>query len=69
MRDDDKSYFTLVFEGDITQFKSNPLKMETPFGIPFACSLGNALDIIEDLHEVDEAAHQLRLALNRYCDR
>jgi len=40
----DKKFFTLVFEGDIGQFPANPFLTETPFGRPFACGRGNALD-------------------------
>ncbi len=57
--------FTLVFEGDITKFKGNPLKTETPFGIPFAASIGDALEKIEHLIEVEEAAENLLNVIRR----
>jgi len=28
----DRTHFTIVFEGDITKLKGNPLKMERPTG-------------------------------------
>ena len=34
--------FTLVFEGDLSAFKGNPFHVDTPFGKPFACGLGNS---------------------------
>lgn len=46
---DDGDYFTLVFRGDIRTFKGNPLKTETPFGIPVAASVGDALERIAEL--------------------
>jgi hypothetical protein len=36
--------FTLVFEGDLSAFKGNPFHVETPFGKPHACGLGNAFE-------------------------
>ena len=36
--------FTLVFEGDIRSFKMNPLTTATPWGIPYAVSIGDALE-------------------------
>lgn len=36
--------FTLVFAGDIRKFKMNPLTTETPWGIPYAVSMGDALE-------------------------
>jgi hypothetical protein len=50
----DREYFTLVFEGDISKFKGNPLKTETPFGVPFAAGMGNAFDKIENIEEIAE---------------
>jgi hypothetical protein len=47
----DKQYFTLVFEGDIRAYKGNPLKTETPFGVPVAVGVGNAFDQIESLED------------------
>lgn len=44
-------YFTLVFEGDIRDFKGNPLKTKTPFGVPVSSGIGNAFDEIEQLHQ------------------
>ena len=49
--------FTLVFEGDIRQFKRNPLTTETPWGIPYAVSMGDALE------ELDEARREIRSEL------
>lgn len=67
--DDEGPYFTLVFEGDIRKFKDNPLKTETPFGVPVAAGIGNAFDVIEKLEDVDEAATTLRQALDKYFQR
>lgn len=41
--------FTLVFEGDIRRFKMNPLTTETPWGIPYAVSMGDALEKLDAL--------------------
>lgn len=41
--------FTLVFEGDIRKFKQNPLTTETPWGIPYAVALGDALEELDKL--------------------
>lgn len=49
---DDPKYtkaFTLVFEGDIRKFGLNPLKTETPFGIAYAASMGDALEELDEL--------------------
>lgn len=43
MSDAPKS-FTLVFEGNIRQFKVNPLTTETPFGTAIIASVGNAME-------------------------
>lgn len=43
--------FTLVFEGDIRKFKMNPLATETPWGIPYAVSIGDALEEGDKLRE------------------
>ena len=48
--------FTLVFEGDIRRFKMNPLTTETPWGIPYAVSLG---DITEEADELREQLEKL----------
>ena len=41
--------FTMVLEGDIRSFKKNPLTTETPWGIPYAVSMGVALEEIDKL--------------------
>lgn len=41
--------FTLVFDGDIRRFKQNPLTTETPWGIPYAVALGDALEELDEL--------------------
>jgi len=41
-------YFTLVFQGDICDFKE-PLKTETVFGVPFAAGVGDAFAETEQL--------------------
>lgn len=50
--------FTLVFEGDIRNFKANPLNTETPWGIPYAVSMGDALEEADDLREALEKAER-----------
>jgi hypothetical protein len=62
----DRKYFTLVFEGDISKFKGNPLKTETPFGVPFAAGMGNAFDDLENIREIEDAAQRLIAAIARY---
>lgn len=62
----DREYFTLVFQGDITKFNGNPLKTETPFGVPFAAGMGNAFDALENIHEIEDAAQKLIAAIARY---
>ncbi|HEY8751618.1 MAG TPA: hypothetical protein VIM11_26790 [Tepidisphaeraceae bacterium] len=47
-------YFTLVFKGSLREFKGNPLRTETPFGIPFICALGNVCDEADELREIAE---------------
>lgn len=41
--------FTLVFQGDLSKFDMNPLTTETPWGIPYAASLGDALEEVDEL--------------------
>lgn len=48
---EEHSYFTLVFKGDISAFPKNPLKVETPFGVPVACGTGDAFKRIDDLEQ------------------
>lgn len=43
--------FTLVFAGDIRKFKANPLTTETPWGVPYAASMGDALEQIDKLRD------------------
>lgn len=58
-------YFTLVFKGRIQDFKGNPLKTETPFGVPFAAGIGDAFaeneelrDLLERLPQEGETPHE-----------
>ena len=46
---DETEFFTLVFKGNLKKFKGNPLKTETPFGIPFVCALGDLSERIDYL--------------------
>lgn len=32
--DNEEEYFTLVFKGNLRKFAGNPLKTDTPFGVP-----------------------------------
>ena len=61
----DNEYFTLVFKGDIRKIKGNPMKIETCYGVPVASGMGNAFDMIENMIEIEEAAHKLIEAINR----
>jgi len=54
----DRTHFTIVFEGDITKLRES-LKMETAYGKPVASGAGNAFDVIEGIHEIEDAATKL----------
>lgn len=58
-------WFTLVFEGDIVAFPSNPLKADTVFGIPYAVRSSDAL---EELDRITAERDGLRKALEFYAD-
>lgn len=62
-------YFTIVFEGDIRQIKGNPHKVESAFGKVVASGMGNAFDVIENMHEVNDAAEKLVKVINERLDR
>jgi hypothetical protein len=47
----DREHFTLVFKGDISKFKLNPLNTETPFGRPEAAGRGDAFEECNVLRE------------------
>jgi len=65
----DRTHFTIVFEGDITKLKGNPLKMETAYGKPVASGAGNAFDVIEGIHEIEDAATKLLQTIKKNLDR
>jgi hypothetical protein len=44
--------FTLVFAGDIRKFKMNPLATDTPWGVPYAVSMGDALEELDELKSI-----------------
>lgn len=44
-------YFTLVFKGNLREFNGNPLRTETPFGIPFVCAIGDLSEKVDELEE------------------
>lgn len=46
--------FTLVFDGELSDFKENPFKTLTPFGFPTASSVGDALEKNDRLTEALE---------------
>ena len=48
----DKTHFTLVFEGDIGKFERNPLRTETPFGVPIVAGRGNAFEEVDRITEI-----------------
>lgn len=56
--------FTLVFEGSLRAFPSNPLKTETPFGTPIGASIGDghaAYDnVVSAGNELADAAGDIR---------
>lgn len=43
--------FTMVFEGDIRSFPGNPLKTETPFGVPYTVADGDLVEQLNDLQD------------------
>lgn len=49
-------FFTLVFKGNLREFKGNPLRTETPFGTPFVCAIG---DLSEKVDELEDALHRI----------
>ena len=51
-------YFTLVFKGSLREFKGNPLKTETPFGIPFISAIGNICEENDELRDLLERCPQ-----------
>ena len=53
-------YFTLVFKGSLEEFRGNPLKTETAFGMPVACGIGDAFD---EVGKLTERIESLRAAL------
>lgn len=46
----DEAYFTLVFQGDLRKYPTNPHMTDTPFGRPVASGIGNVFDEVEALH-------------------
>lgn len=46
---EDDQRFTLVFNGDIRNVKGNVFKIETPFGVARAASVGDALAVKDEL--------------------
>lgn len=56
-------HFTVVFEGDIMDFDFNPLKAVTPFGIPYAAGIGDALAEADAFRAALES-----IASNTCCD-
>lgn len=57
-------YFTIVFEGDITQLPFNPLKCNSnPYGKPVASSAGDALQLLNRIEELADALQRVIDAL------
>lgn len=50
--------FTLVFEGNIRKLDRNPLRTETPFGVPYAAGIGNAFEMSDNLLDALKTAHK-----------
>ena len=55
--EDESQYFTLVFKGDIRTFKGNPLKTDTPFGVPLVVSVG---DVVAERDELKERLDNIK---------
>ena len=54
MKDEYTKAFTMVFKGDIRDFKMNPLTTETPWGIPYAVAVGDRLEELDALIKTAE---------------
>src|SRR5881396_3881865 len=53
----------MVFEGDIRKLDKNPMKIETPFGLPVASGCSHALNDVEELNdEIERLSAQLASA-------
>jgi hypothetical protein len=52
----DTDFFTVVFKGNLRDFKGDPLKAETVFGVPSACGLGDAFEETDRLRELLDKA-------------
>ena len=54
-----RDYFTLVFQGDIGKFKNNPLKTETPYGVPISVARGHSFEeadmLIDAVERIERA--------------
>jgi hypothetical protein len=48
--------FTAVFDRDIRAFDGNPLKAETPFGVPETIAIGN---VFEERDRLEAALEQI----------
>jgi hypothetical protein len=59
------SYFTIVFEGDLRNFKGNPFDTDTPFGKPFAVGHGDAF---QEAQRLQQAMDQIEDAIERLKD-
>lgn len=60
MTDTPKDRFTLIFNGDIIDFKGNPFHVDTPFGRPQVVSVG---DLAQERDRFEDALHAQK-ALN-----
>jgi hypothetical protein len=52
----DSDFFTVVFKGNLRDFKGNPLTTETVFGVPIACGYGDAFEETDRLREMLDKA-------------
>lgn len=57
--------FTLVFAGNLSKFKGNPFKIDTPFGRPFAAGVGNVFDDLQNAEMEGESCDFVRAAAKR----
>lgn len=53
----DKDFFTILFVGDIGKFSSNPLQVETPFGLPEIVARG---DVFEERDRLELERDELK---------
>ena len=59
--------FTLVFSGNIRDFKRNPLTTETPFGVAWGAAVGDLMARLNEIEEfVETRDGETAAAIQRY---